>query len=306
MKITLKNERFECALDTHGAEINSVKLLKAEKDPVGTSYIWDGDASVWKYHAPILFPYTGRIYDGIAIIENQECKLGVNGFARDLEHKLISSSSTSAEFELTQTQETLEKYPYKFSLRTFYELTEKGLTFKTTVTNTDEKEISFSLGSHSAFCCPRNTDVQGTTISDYVIEFENKEPLNNVVCTEEGYLASDADGFAPYTRPYEEKEEGFIALSNKGFGNGHLFTAFSSNWVGLRNKKTGSIVKVNTKDYPYLMIWQNAGDPRFVCIEPWYGTPDPAMTDHKWENKVALLTLGKGESFTADQSITIE
>lgn len=306
MKITLTNERFEVVLDTHGAEINSFRLLKNEKDPAGTSYIWDGDASVWKYHAPVLFPHVGRIREGLAIIEGQECQLGVNGFSRDLEHIIIRSNSTSAEFELTQTEETLKRFPYKFSLRTYYELTDKGLTFKTTVINTNDKPMSFSLGSHSAFNCPRNTDTPDTKNSDYVIEFEKKEPLTRVVCTEDGFLASDKNDFSPYTNPYGESENGIIPLTDKGFGNGHFFTGFSSNWVGLRNKKTGSIVKVNTKDYPYLMVWQNAGEPRFACIEPWYGTPDPAITNHKWEDKIALLTLEKGKSFTADQSIEIE
>ena len=299
--ITLKNARFEAVLNTLGAEINSFKDIKT-----GTSYIWDGDASVWKFHAPVLFPHVGRIRDFYMTVADKQYELKVNGFSRDLEHKLIKQSETSAEFELTESEETLKKYPWKFSLRTIYELTENGLSFKTCVTNTNDSEMTFSLGSHSAFCCPRNTDPAGTKNSDYQIEFEKKEPLVSVVCTDDGYLAADEDGCTPYTKPYGEQSAGIIPLDEKGFGNGHFFTAFNSDWVGLRNKKDNSIVKVNTKGYPYLMIWQNAGDPRFVCIEPWYGTPDPAVTDHAWENKIALLSLEPGKSFTADQSFSIE
>lgn len=300
MNITLKNARFEAIISTHGAEINSLKGAD------GTEYVWNGDASVWKYHAPVLFPHVGRIRDQFMTVKDKEYKLGVNGFARDLEFRLLHSSETSAEFELNESAETAEKYPWKFSLKVFYELTEKGLTFTSTVTNTDSEEISFSLGSHSAFCCPRNTDAEGTANSDYFIEFEKKEALTGVATTPDGYIASDEDGIAPYTFPYGEKEPGIIPLTTEGFGNGHFFTAFTSDWVGLRNRKNGSLVKVNTKDYPYLMIWQNAGEPRFVCIEPWYGIPDPEVTDHRWELKPALISLQPGKSFTADQSITIE
>ncbi len=301
MNITLKNARFEAVISTHGAEINSLKGLDD-----GTEYVWCGDPSVWKYHAPVLFPHVGRILDQFMTVGDKEYKLGVNGFARDLEFKLLKNTDTSAEFELTESAETAEKYPWKFSLKVFYELTDKGLTFKSTVTNSDSEEISFSLGSHTAFCCPRNTDSKDTKNSDYYIEFEKKEKLTSVVCSEGGYIAADKDGVAPYTVPYGEKEAGIVPLTEKGFGNGHFFTAFTSDWVGLRSKKTGKIVKVNTKDYPYLMLWQNAGEPRFVCIEPWYGIPDPEMTDHRWETKPALISLNPGESFTADQSITIE
>ena len=82
--------------------------------------------------------------------------------------------------------------------------------------------------------------------------------------------------------------------------------------MGLRNKKDGSLVKVNCAGYPYLMVWQGgngadgvAGN-GFNCIEPWYGTADAENTDHAWEHKSALIALAPGASFIADQSITIE
>lgn len=300
MIITLKNNRFEAAINTHGAEINSFKEIND-----GTEYVWNGDVSVWKYHAPVLFPHVGRIRDGFMTVGEKEYKLVNNGFSRDMEFKVLKSDSTSAEFELTENAETADKYPWKFSLKICYALTEKGLTFTTTVKNTDSETISFSLGSHTAFWCPRNTDAEGTKNTDYRIEFEKKEALTKVVCTDDGYIASDEDGIAPYTVPYGEKEAGIVPLTEAGFGNGHFFTAFSSDWVGLRNTKTGKLVSVNTKNYPYLMLWQNAGKPEFVCIEPWNGIPDPAVTDHCWELKPALISLEPGKEFTSDQSITI-
>ena len=301
MTITLKNARFEAVINTHGAEINSLKDVKD-----GTEYVWNGDASVWKFHAPVLFPHVGRIRDGFMTYGGKEYKLMNNGFSRDMEFKLLKNTDKTAEFELTENEYTADKYPWKFSLIVRYELTEKGLKFTSTVTNTDKEDISFSLGSHTAFCCPRNTDPDGTKNSSYRIEFEKREALTRVVCTDDGYLAFDKDEIAPCTEPYGEKEAGIIPLTDKGFGTGHFFTAFNSDWVGLRNKNTNHIVKVNTKGYPYVMIWQNAGEPRFACIEPWYGTPDPAITDHAWETKPALISLEPGKSFTADQSITIE
>ncbi|MCR5172725.1 MAG: aldose 1-epimerase family protein [Treponema sp.] len=306
MTITLKNSNYEVVLNTHGAEINSFRGSD------GTQYVFEGPESVWKFHAPVLFPHVGRIKDGFYTYAGKEYHLVNNGMSRDLEHKIIEQSATSATFELTESAETADKFPWKFSLKTHYELRDDGLTFTTTVTNTDSTEMLFSVGSHTAFCCPRNTDPAGTTNADYQYEFENKEPLTTVLLNDAAQLAVDEEGTSPCTKPYGEKQSGIIPINAEGFGNGHFFTKFTSNWVGLRNKKDGSLVKVNCAGYPYLMVWQGgngaegASGNGFNCIEPWYGTADAENTEHEWEEKACLISLEPGKSFTADQSITIE
>ena len=306
MNITLKNNNYEVVLNSHGGEINSFRGSD------GTKYVFEGPESVWKFHAPVLFPHVGRIKDGFYTYNGNEYHLVNNGMSRDLEHRVIEQTETSVTFELTDSDETKDKFPWKFSLKTHYELKENGLVFTTTVTNTDSTPMLFSLGSHTAFCCPRNTDPQGTTNSDYQYEFELKEPLTQVLLNDQAQLAVDEEGTAPCTAPYGEKENGIIPINEKGFGNGHFFTAFNSSWVGLRNTKDNSLVKVNCAGYPYLMVWQGGNGAEgvagngFNCIEPWYGTADAENTDHSWEEKAALISLESGKSFTADQSIWIE
>jgi galactose mutarotase-like enzyme len=308
MIVTLKNNSLELTVNTQGGEMNSLRNVKT-----GADYVWPGDPDVWKFHAPILFPHCGKTKDGYVLINGKQYGLKSNGIARDMEHRLVRQTKDTVTFELTESKASLEKYPWKFRLNITYVLREDGVTFTSTVTNTDCETISFSLGSHTAFACPRTTDPAGTENSDYQIEFEKREPLVNVVCCDDGLLApcaensasKEVDGLRLATRLYKEREAGVIPLTEKGFGNGHLFTSFTSEWVGLRNNKDDSLVKVNTKGYPFVMIWQNAGEPKFVCIEPWYGMPDPEETDHDWKKKPGLITLEPGKSFTADQSITI-
>ena len=307
MNITLKNNNYEVVLSTHGGEINSFRSVKE-----GTKYVFEGPESVWKFHAPVLFPNVSRIKDGFYTYGGKEYHLVNNGMSRDLEHKILEQTETTATFELTESAETADKFPWKFSLKTHYELKENGLIFTTTVTNTDSTTMLFSLGSHTAFCCPRNTDPVGTTNADYQYEFEKKEPLVTVLQNDAAQLAVDDEGTAPCTKLYGEKESGIIPINADGFGNGHFFTAFNSSWVGLRNKKDGSLIKVNCAGYPYLMVWQGGNGAEgvsgngFNCIEPWYGTADAENTNHEWEEKAALISLESGQSFTADQSITIE
>lgn len=302
MNVTIENQKFKLEVSTLGAEIQDF----IKKDD-GTQLIWKGDKSVWKNHAPILFPFVARCLGGYFMIEGKKCEYSRNhGFARDLESKLIKQEASKLVFELTESPDTLNRFPYKFSLITEYELTDDGLNWKITVKNNDTKAFKFGVGTHAAFACPRNTDPEGTSISDYQIEFEKAEELMSVVCTEDGYIDADGTGEAPYTRPYGEKKAGIIPLNDKGFGNGHLFSNFKSEWVGLRNKKDQSLLTISTKGFPYCMIWQNtAGDPQFVCIEPWHGIPDAINTDHIWENKIGMNLLEPGKSFVSQQNIRV-
>ena len=59
MQYTIENEYLRLTADTHGAEAVSV-ISKAD----GAEMLWCGDPAVWGRHAPILFPYTGKLTGG--------------------------------------------------------------------------------------------------------------------------------------------------------------------------------------------------------------------------------------------------
>lgn len=317
MNITLTNKNYTVVLSTQGAEIQQLTGTD------GTEYIWTGDPQIWKNHAPLLFPFIGRCLDSHFMIEGKRCEYTKNhGFARDLEHKVIFQDTSKVIFELTDSDQTLYRFPYHFSLQTEYELVENGLNWKITVKNNDSKAFRFGVGTHAAFCCPRNTDPEGTENSDYVVEFEKHEKLTGVLCNKDGFLSSEeGTGFGGcaenpdkavknkdgvLTKAYNEKENGIVPLSAAGFGNGHLFTAFTSDWVGLRNKKDNSLISISSKGFPYCMLWQNtAGNPSFVCIEPWHGLPDTEDFNHVWEEKIGMNEIKAGETFTSQQDIRI-
>ena len=297
MTIKIENAAFSAEINTKGAELQN---LIRKNDNI--DIIWHGDKSVWGNHAPLLFPYVARCLGGHFMIEGKKCEYTRNhGFARDLEHKLVEQTADGAVFELTQSDDTLYRFPYSFCLRTEYKLTDKGINWKMTVKNTGDKAFRFGIGTHAAF------DFNGANAEDFVVEFEKKTPLTAVLCNPDGYLAAGADGKVPVTKAYGEKDTGFVPVTSAGYGNGHLFTNNNNNWVGLINKKTGSIIKIQTTGFPYVMIWQNtSGAPQFVCIEPWHGLPDAENTDHLWQNKVGMNDLATGAEFVSEQNITVE
>ncbi len=139
MTIKIENAAFSAEIDTKGAELQN---LIRKND--GMDIIWHGDKTVWGNHAPILFPYVARCLGGYFMIEGKKCEYTRNhGFARDLEHKLVEQTEDSAVFELTQSDDTLYRFPYAFCLRTEYKLTDKGINWKMIIKNTGDKPFRF-------------------------------------------------------------------------------------------------------------------------------------------------------------------
>ena len=120
MQFTIENEYLRLTVDTHGAEAVSV-VNKA----TGAEMLWCGDPAVWGRHAPILFPYTGKLTGGKMIAKGKEYAGGQHGFARDVEHTLVGKTETSLTLVLQANEETRAKWPYEFELRSTFELVEK-------------------------------------------------------------------------------------------------------------------------------------------------------------------------------------
>ena len=77
--VELKNDRIAIGVNTHGAELVSLKSNETDRE-----YMWCGDAAYWGRVSPVLFPFVGKLenqtyrhdgvtYDGIP----------QHGFARD-------------------------------------------------------------------------------------------------------------------------------------------------------------------------------------------------------------------------------
>ena len=76
MQATIHNEFLTLTVDTHGAEAVSLK------NAAGQEMLWQADPAVWKRHAPILFPWTGKLKDGSFTHGGKTYKGGQHGFAR--------------------------------------------------------------------------------------------------------------------------------------------------------------------------------------------------------------------------------
>ncbi|MEG2938225.1 MAG: aldose 1-epimerase family protein, partial [Vagococcus sp.] len=108
MKTFLENDLCQVTINHHGAELSSF-LLKEDN----LEYIWQGDPKYWGRHAPVLFPFVGKLRDNQYSYNGKTYEMGQHGFARDMVFELISKEDNQATFSLKSNEETLKKYPFE-------------------------------------------------------------------------------------------------------------------------------------------------------------------------------------------------
>ena len=154
MQATIHNEFLTLTVDTHGAEAISLK------NAAGEELLWQADPAIWKRHAPILFPWTGKLVDGTFTAKGKTWKGGQHGFARDLEHTLLRAEGDTIQLELRADDAIkAERFPYDFVLTSTFRLEGKTVHHTLQVTNPGTEELRFGIGFHPAFIgiCEKGT-----------------------------------------------------------------------------------------------------------------------------------------------------
>lgn len=143
---TLENDRFKITISEHGAELHSVLDKKTQQED-----IWQADPKIWGRHAPILFPFVGKVNGGEYRVGGKSWKMGQHGFARDMDFVKTAETAATCSYELVSTPETLKQYPFPFLLRISYRLENNTLCIKWDVENPSDETMYFSIGGHPAF-----------------------------------------------------------------------------------------------------------------------------------------------------------
>lgn len=294
MRYTIENEFLSVTADTHGAELVSV-VDKA----TGAEMIWGADKAVWGRHAPILFPYCGKLRDGHYELDGTTYEGSAHGFARDLEHEFVSAENGVMRFVLRSGEETRAKLPREFELESTFTLTGRTLRQTLTVTNKDEKELRFGIGYHPAFALP--FDDKHTT-EDYELRFDAPQtPVVIETSLTTGLVTGE-------TRVLMENSDA-IPMDDRMFDNDSIcMSKLNAKTLSIVEKDTGRKITVGVEGYPYTLIWSAPGNPElhFVCIEPWHSLPDTAQTEGHWNEKNCAAVLAQGESWHTDLDMTFE
>lgn len=285
----LENDRLAVKINSLGAELWS---LVDKSD--GAEHLWQGDAAFWGRRAPTLFPFCGRLKDDRYLLGDRTFQATQHGFARDCEHRLVGQKDRSIRFSLSDSGETLEKYPFRFRLFTGYELEENRLTCSLQVENPGPAELPFSIGFHTGYLCPFDS---AHSIRDYSVVFEQKETADEILCDGNGLLSGEKARFLD--------GRDAMPLSDETFPHSFILENPKSRWIALRENGSGRAVRVHLSDFPYVALWSTPHRVPFLCVEPWHGLPDRADTDGQFLRKPGLRKIGAGQTFRCSQTIEI-
>lgn len=289
---TLENEALRLTVCAMGAE--AVSLIDKA---TGAEMLWCGDPAVWGRHAPILFPYTGKLTGGKLIAKGAEYAGGQHGFARDVEHALVQQTADTLTLELRANESTRRYWPYDFVLRSVFRLEGRTVHHTLAVENPSEEKLMFGIGYHPAFVVP--FDDKHTT-ADYEFRFDAVESPLCLSCLPNGLLNGT-------DYHYLARNTDTIPLADDLFDHdSHCMVNLKSKTLGIVEKDTGRNVTCNIEGYPYVLIWSKPGPYHFVCIEPWHSLPGEENGSLQWEDRAAAAVLAKGERWQTTLSTTFD
>lgn len=269
----------------------------------GRELLWGADPAVWNRHAPVLFPFVGKSFDGKYTHEGKAYGITPHGFARDMEFEPLLCDMDECWFRLKDTPDTYGVYPFHFELEIGHRLTGRTIEVMWRVKNPDSGELLFMIGGHPAFQVP-----EGKTIYDYTLVFnkEGKEAGNHQ--EELHYLAPNDQGYQVEEKTGSLKlKDGQVPVT-KGFFDQiltYMFDGAQISSVGLLVDET-PYVTIDCGDFPYLGVWTIEATHPFVCLEPWYGLCAPDGYKGELKDRPGIQKLEAWGTWEKSYSIRIE
>lgn len=279
--IKINFNHYQATINELGAQVTSLYDQQNEHE-----YVWQGNPEYWRYQAPILFPFVGRLKDDEYIYQGKAYQQTQHGFAREKEFTTTKPAENKGVFELISDPDTLKVYPFKFKLVVIYSLDEQGLHIEYQVTNTASQEtLLFALGAHPGFN----------------VNLENFDDMQVRVTPNKTYQQIPLDG--PYNNYEHQKKIDLtepLRVSHDLFNNDAIILDLDNQPVELTLSRSNDNhgVKVNINDAPFVGIWSPYPKKApFICIEPWWGIADNLNSDNQLEHKMAINRLAAGDTW---------
>lgn len=292
MRYVLENDVLRVEIDSFGSELKSVQSKET-----GLEYMWQGEPKFWARTSPVLFPFVGSLKNKEYIHEGKHYPMGQHGFARDMEHTLVSKSDSEIWFELLSNEDTLEKFPFEFKLSIGYQLEANKVKVLWKVENPAENTLYFSIGAHPAFNCPIHGEEKKAGYSMY---FGGVNEIHH-------HGNSDTTGLAL-------KED--IVLSLKDHKAVITEAFFDRCTYMIEDRQCGSVGIVDPSgrrfvtvefDMPLFAVWSpEKKQAPFICIEPWCGRCDADDFSGELKEREFTNVLEANEKFETEYTMIFE
>lgn len=285
----LENEYLKVMVADAGAELSSVYDKETQKER-----LWTADPAVWNRHAPILFPFVGRVIDGVYRIGDKEYTMKTqHGFARDKEFEFVEATETAIVHRLKATEETKEIYPFDFELLVTHSLDQENprlLHVDWEVKNNGQELMYYFIGGHPGFLVS-----EGEKKEDYYLEFPGRDDLKYIG-------VSPTSGFAVPEKEYPlNTENGFIKY-NETVPDTWIFDEQKIKKVRIARPDKTPWITMDCSDFPLLAVWANKNG-SFICLEPWVGRTDDDGFTGTIDEKIAAAKLQPGEKHHISHTI---
>lgn len=224
--IVIKNNYLIVEVCTKGAEVHTFKTINDNYN-----YVWSGDEKYWKGRNPILFPQVSSTDNKTTLINGKSFPMGNHGFARNSIFNIDDVKEDEVTLSLSENEETLKQYPFKFKLSVNYKLSENKLLITYTIKNNSEINMPYGFGLHPAFACPLN--------------YKNTKVLFN---REEENFGKEIEINNSLFEKYET-----VIINNPKSNKATLVSD---------DKK----ISINYEGFKIFAIWSKGP---FVCLEPW-------------------------------------
>lgn len=286
----LENSRLLVEIADLGAEVIRIHDKKMNRE-----LLWEGEATFWKRHSPILFPNVGKTFGNEMRFGGKVYATSQHGFARDRVFDVVEQTDTTALYALKSDEETLKRYPFAFELYVGYALSEAGLKVTWRVHNPAEETMYFTIGAHPAF---RFAEF-GDTKDAYSLYFPGKADMKHI-------LVDLSTGTAVPDVEYELKlEDGYLPLNEEMFSrDAMIFDGGQIEEAWLCAADHTPLVGMISKGFPNYGVW-SVKDAPFVCLEPWMGRCDNFGFTGNFSEKNDVNVLMGGDTFEKSYTIVV-
>lgn len=280
MNYRIENEKIRAEISSRGAQLCSLQAAG------GMEYLWQGDEKIWEDHAPILFPYVGRMHEKKYTCRGREYSMDIHGFAATQEFECRRIRRDYLLCRLEDSKETRSIYPFAFCFEVHYELLENKILIYFIVKNKEEKKMYFGLGGHPGFRVPL---WEQERFEDYFLQFPKGTAPEKVGISSAGFLTGRP-------RKLELDCDNRLQLYHSLFDQDAVVLQNMGSMVQLWGPK-GAVLQVRYPKMPYLGLWHwPKTETSYVCIEPWSSLPSREGVTEALEEKPDLICLeGYGE-----------
>ncbi len=286
MIYTIKYGNMSAKIDRRGAQLISLT------DGSGEERMWCADPKYWNRCSPMLFPICGRLVDNKYTYGGKEYEMSGHGFARDLDWCEVEVREDRLKLSISENEDTLSVYPFKFRICAEFGLTEGGLSLKVTVSNTGDEVLPYMYGWHPGF------NLYGEKNSDNYIELPEAGDIKIYKLQHGSFPTTVGEAYALDNKCVRIRNEEIGPADTLIFRDAGCKTVLRTD--GLDKK----VVMTYSENLPVLCLWkvpdEGAG---FICIEPWSDTPSDGEQAECFDTR-KMSRLAAGDSAVYEYNIS--